>query len=137
MKYLLINGKIKSTPEAIYSCLQRAPVHIQRSKIAELSSIEGLYWSMVDSAHAALISADILPSSPEHISIDLKENFVDKGKLKIKYVVWYRDLLALHKQIVHGKIHDLKGVEIDAWQDRAEEFLEIMARLVKENVEKS
>ena len=135
LKYLLINGKIKSTPEAIYSCLQRAPVHIQRSKLAELNSIEGLYWSMVDSAHAALIAANVSPASPEHIPIDLKENFVDKGKLKIKYVVWYRDLLTLHKQIVHGKIHDLKGVEIDVWQQRAEEFLEVMAKLVKEFIE--
>ena len=41
LKYLLVSGKIKSTPEAIYSCLQRAPMHIQRSKISELNSIEG------------------------------------------------------------------------------------------------
>src|SRR3989344_5712945 len=56
LKQLLIAGKIKSTPEAIYSCLKRAPVHIARSKASELGSIEGLYWAMVDSAHAALMS---------------------------------------------------------------------------------
>lgn len=134
LKFLLINGKIKSTPEAINSALQRAPMHIARSKMAELSSIEGLYWSMVDSAHAALIAAGIPPASPEHISVDLKETFVNNGKLKMKYVVWYRDLLILHKKIVHGEIKDLKGVEIDAWQERAEEFLGTMAKLVNEIV---
>ena len=134
LKYLLIKGDIKSTPEAIYTCLQRAPSHIMRSKAAELNAIEGVYWSMVDSAHAALIAANVLPPSPEHIPVDLKENFVDKGKLKMKYVVWYRDLHMLHKSIVHGKIKDLKGVEIDAWQDRAEEFLNVMAKLVNEIV---
>jgi predicted nucleotidyltransferase/uncharacterized protein (UPF0332 family) len=134
LKFLLIQGKIRPTPEAIYNCLQRAPVHIARSKASELNSIEGLYWAMVDSAHAALIAANVPPDSPEHIPVDLKDNFVNTGKLKMKYVVWYRDLLVLHKDISHGKIKDLKGVEIDEWQKRTEEFLDIMARLVKEIV---
>jgi len=136
LKFLLIKGKIKSTPEAVYSCLQRAPIHIARSKASELNSIEGLYWAMVDSAHAALISANIAPPSPEHISANLKETFVDSGALKMKYVVWYRDLLFLHKKIAHGEIRDLKGVEIDDWQAKTEEFLEVMAKLVKEIIEK-
>lgn len=135
LKALLIQGKIKSTPEAIYSALQRAPQHIARSKTAELSAIDGLFWSMVDSAHAALIAADVPPVSPEHVPGDLKENFVNAGKLKMKYVIWYRDLLVLHKKIAHGEIKDLKGIEIDAWQERAEEFLDVMAKLVKELIE--
>ncbi len=135
LKMLLIEGKIKATPEAIYSALQRAPQHIVRSKVAELSSIEGVYWSMVDSAHAALIAANVPPASPEHIPIDLKQTFVDNKMLKMKYVVWYRDVLMLHKKISHGEIKDIKGVEIDEWQDRAEEFLSVMAQLVKDMVE--
>jgi len=47
LKYLLIKGKIKSTPEAIYSALQRAPVHIARSKLAELSAVEGISPSSI------------------------------------------------------------------------------------------
>ena len=134
LKYLLFEGKIKSTPEAIYSLLQRAPAHIARSKVSELNTIEGLYWAMVDSAHAALISAKVLPPSPEHIAINLKETFVNDNKLKIKYVVWYRDLLMLHKKISHGEITNLKGVEIDEWQERTQEFLEVMAKLVNETI---
>jgi len=132
LKYLLAKGKIRSTPEAIYSLLERAPQHISRSKISELSAIEGVFWAMVDSAQAALIAANAFPESPEQIPIKLKEVFVDKGKLKIKYVIWYRDLFLLHKKIAHGEITNLKGVEIDDWQDRSEEFLEIMARLVND-----
>jgi len=134
LKYLLIKGKIKSTPEAIYSCLQRAPVHFSRSRIAELNAIEGLYWAMVDSSHAALIAAHATPTSPEHIASELKETFVNAGKLKMKYVVWYRDLLVLHKEISHGRISSLKGTDIDEWQNRTEEFLEVMAKLVNELV---
>src|SRR3990167_206171 len=135
LKALLLKGKIKSTPEAIYAALQRAPQHIARSRIAELNSIDGLFWSMVDSAHAALIAANVSPASPEHISGDLKEVFVNAGKLDMKYVIWYRDLLVLHKKIAHGEIKNLKGVEIDAWQERAEQFLEAMAKLVKDLIE--
>jgi len=135
LKYLLLNGKIKTTPESVYNCLKRAPLHIARSKAAELGSIEGLFWSMVDSAQAALGAINISPPSPEHISVDLKENFVNSGKLKMKYVLWYRDLLVLHKKIMHGQIKDLKGVEIDMWQERAEEFLNVMATLVKEIID--
>ncbi len=135
LKFLLLKGKIKSTPEAIYNCLQRAPIHISRSKTSELNAIEGLYWAMVDSAHAALIAANIPPASPEHIPVDLKETFVNKGKLKMKYAIWYRDLLVLHKKISHGEITNLKGVEIDDWQEKTEDFLSVMANLVKELIE--
>jgi predicted nucleotidyltransferase len=134
LKYLLITGKIKSTPEAVYNCLQRAPQHFLRSRTAELNAIEGLYWAMVDSAHAALISANIPPASPEHIPVDLKETFVNTKKLPMKYVLWYRDLLLLHKRIAHGEIHDLKGVEIDQWQERTENFMAMMAKLVNDYI---
>lgn len=132
LKHLLIAGKIKSTPEAIYSCLQRAPIHLARSKSSEMGAIEGLYWAMVDSAHAALIATNVSPPSPEHISTELKINFVNSGKLKMKYIVWFRDLSLLHKKIAHGEITNLRGVEIDDWQDRTEEFLAEMARLVND-----
>jgi predicted nucleotidyltransferase len=135
LKYLLLTGKIKPTPEAIYTSLQRAPTHLLRSKISELNSIEGLYWCMVDAAHAALIAANEFPPSPEHIPGSLKQAFVDNGKLKMSYVVSYRDLLMLHKKIVHGEIKDLKGVEIDEWQEKTEDFLDTMAKLVKDIVD--
>ena len=135
LKSLLIKGKIKSTPEAIYAALQRAPQHIARSRNAEMGAIDGVFWSMVDASHAALIASNVSPVSPEHIPGDLKEHFVNSGRLKMKYVLWYRDLLILHKKIAHGEIKDLKGVEIDIWQQRAEEFLQIMANLVKELIE--
>ncbi len=130
LKFLLLRGKIKGTPEAIYQCLQRAPSHIARSKAAELAAIDGVYWSMVDSAHAALIAANYFPPSPEHVITDLKEAFVDKGFLKMKYLIWYKDLYYLHKKIDHKEISDLKGVEIDMWQQKAEQFLKVMVSLV-------
>ena len=90
---------------------------------------------MVDSAHAALIAANVSPPSPEHIPEELVQTFVNNKKLKIEYVQWYRGLLVLHKEISHGKTTDLKGTDIDLWQKRTEEFLDVMAKLVREIVE--
>ncbi|MDP2628829.1 MAG: nucleotidyltransferase domain-containing protein [Nanoarchaeota archaeon] len=137
LKSLLIQGKIRATPESIYNLLQRAPTHLLQSKAYELGSIEGLYWTMIDSAQAALIAANVQPPSPEHIAQNLKETFVSNRRLDMKYVLWYRDLLVLHKKISHGEISDLKGVEIDEWQERTEQFLSEMIKLVKEIVDQN
>ena len=134
LKFLLMSGKIKATPEAVHSLLQRAPMHILRSKASEMGAIEGLFWAMVDSAQAALISVGVQPPSPEHIPAELNGSFVSQGKLKMKYVVWYSDLFSLHKKIIHREVMDLKGVEIDAWQERAREFLQMMAKLVNDEI---
>jgi len=134
LQFLLQNGKIKSTPESVYNLLQRAPMHFARSKVSELNCIEGLYWAMVDSSQAALIASDTLPPSPEHIPINLNETFVNSGKLKSKYVDWFRELHTLHKKITHGEITELKGVMIDTWQERTQEFIGVMAELVNELV---
>lgn len=136
LKIMLQEGKINSSPEAIYTCLQRAPQHLARSKAAELGAVEGIYWAMVDSSHALLIASKVLPPSPEHIPILLKENFVDKGLLKMKYVVWYRDLYMLHRKIVHGDLTDIKGMEIDDWQARADDFINVMAKLIEQIIKK-
>jgi predicted nucleotidyltransferase/uncharacterized protein (UPF0332 family) len=135
LKHLLAQGKIRATPEAAYNALQRAPTHLARSRVAEMSAIEGVYWAMVDSAHAALITAKVSPPSPEHIPGQLRMNFVEKKMLKMKYVAWLRDLMELHKKINHGEISDLKGVEIDAWQDRASEFIGEMAEIIKKLIQ--
>ena len=101
-----------------------------------INSIEGLYWAAVDASHAALMAAKKIPPSPEHIPIMLKEVFCDENKLKMRYIVMYRDLLVLHKKIMHGDVSNVKGKEIDEWQAKADEFVGEMARLVKEIVEK-
>jgi predicted nucleotidyltransferase/uncharacterized protein (UPF0332 family) len=130
LKALLIQGKIRSTPEAVYAALQRAPQHIARSKMAELNAIEGAYWAMIDSAQAALITAGRIPPSPEHIPGMLKETFVDTKMLKMDAVTAIKDLYRLHKTIAHREVSDIKGVEIDKWQETAEQFLSDMVRII-------
>jgi len=134
LKVLLQQGRIKPTPEAIYNALERAPQHLSRSRASQLSAIEGIYWAFVDSSHAALISARKLPPSPEHIPIILKETFVDKRKLDMKYVIWYRDIYSLHRRIIHREINFMKGAEIDEWHEKANLFIQMMTKLIRDSI---
>jgi predicted nucleotidyltransferase/uncharacterized protein (UPF0332 family) len=133
MQRLLDRGDIRPTPEAVYTVLNRVPGHIMRSRVAELGAIEGVYWAMVESAQALLMSVNIMPPSPEHIALLLKKNFVDKKLLKIKYVTYYRDLFDLHRKIIHGEINNLGGGIIDEWQRIAEEFFKVVMKLIGRN----
>lgn len=135
LKALLLEGKIRSTPEAIYASLQRAPAHLARSKASQIGAIEGVYWTMIDSAQAALMTAGKVPPSPEHVPEMLKDAFVDTGLLSLNYVKSLRDLFQLHKAIVHGAVSEIKGVEIDQWQYAAEKFLREMVRIIDKLVE--
>jgi predicted nucleotidyltransferase/uncharacterized protein (UPF0332 family) len=129
-KILLQNGKIRTTPEAMFNILDRVPRHILRSKQAEMSAIEGCYWAMIESAQALLMAIKILPPSPEHITILLKEHFVDKKILKMKYVTDLRDLYDLHRKVVHGQINNLDGKIIDEWQEKAADFFKVVIKLI-------
>jgi hypothetical protein len=41
-----------------------------------------------------------------------------------------RDIYVLHKAIAHGEVKSVKGIEIDAWQQKAEKFMLEMTRII-------
>jgi predicted nucleotidyltransferase len=131
LRILLKQGKIKSTPEAIYTLLERSPTHMVRAKQSMLAVIDGLYWTFVDSAHAALIAADVMPASPEEVPKVLTETFVKRKLLNKKYVDSYVSIHQVAKDIVHGKLHDVPGKTLDEWFVKSDEFLKEMSRLVQ------
>lgn len=135
LKILLQDGKIKVTAEAIYTTLNRIPFHIIRSKVSQMNAIEGCYWAMIESAQALLMSIKILPPSPEHITVLLKENFVDKGLLKIKCITDITELYNLHRKIIHGEIRELDGTIVNDWQQRAEDFFKVCIKLIDEIIQ--
>jgi predicted nucleotidyltransferase/uncharacterized protein (UPF0332 family) len=136
LKVLLKEGKIKSTPESIYTLLQRSPTHLVRAREAMLAAVDGFYWSAVDSAHAALIAAGVMPPSPEHIPEIMDEQFVKKKLLNKKYVNYYYGLHNLAKEIVHGKVKHVTGKELERLQAESDDFLREMARLVDRLIDK-
>jgi predicted nucleotidyltransferase len=132
LKILLQDGKINITPEAIYTILNRVPSHIIRSKISEMSSIEGTYWAMIESSQALLMAIKVMPPSPEHIPLLMKEHFVDKGLIKIKLVTDLRDIYDLHRRITHGEMRDIDGKLVDEWQNKAEDYFKVVLKLIDE-----
>ena len=135
LKALLVQGKIRATPEAVYNALQRAPTHLARSKISLLNSIEGVYWTMIDSAQAALITAGHMPPSPEHVPHYLYTTFVEKKMIKQERVEQLKQIFFLHKQILHQKIKEVKGSDIERWQSIAEDFLIDMTNVIDKILE--
>lgn len=135
LKVLLKEGKIRSTPESIYTLLQRAPGHMTRAKQSMFAVVDGLYWTMVDSAHAALIAANVMPSSPETIPHVLMETFVKTKKLNKKYVDYYLEIHSVSKKIVHGNLTSIRGKELDEWFMKADFFLREMGKLVDKLVD--
>lgn len=135
LKALLLDGKIKSTPEAVHAALSRAPTHLARSRASVLGAIEGAYWTMVDSAQAALMTAGKLPPSPEQVPEMLKEAFVDTGMLKMNFVRGFGELFSVHKAIAHGHIAQIKGAEVEQWQNLAESFMKEMTRIIEAMLE--
>jgi predicted nucleotidyltransferase/uncharacterized protein (UPF0332 family) len=136
LQILLKTGQIKSTPEAIYTLLERAPTHLMRTKASLLTAVDGLYWAMVDSAHAALISANIQPPSPEEIPQILKTQFVDTKLLHPAYIDHYVNLHNLAKSIIHGKQTEVKGQNIDNLIKVVDAFIGEMARIIKLFIDK-
>jgi predicted nucleotidyltransferase/uncharacterized protein (UPF0332 family) len=135
LRILLKEGKIRSTPESIYTLLQRAPGHLTRAKQSMLAVVDGLYWTMVDAAHAALIAADVMPSSPEDIPDVLREHFVKTKRLHKKYVGYYDEVHLVAKDIVHGNLTFIKGANLDDWFEKADAFLGEMAKLVDQLID--
>ena len=135
LRLLLKEGKIRSTPESIYTLLQRAPGHMTRARQSMVAVADGLYWTMVDSAHAALISKGVMPASPEEIGDVLTKHFVDEKMLKSKYVKGYDEIRSALKDIAHGGRARIKGKDLDRWFEMADDFLAEMARLVDNSIE--
>jgi len=129
LKVLLRRGKIRPTQEAIYIAMQRAPMHLARSRYAILGAVEGLYWAMVDAAHAALMQAGHIPPSPEHVYDMLKKVF--SKKLSIKHSNYFKELYTVSHNITHGNIKGLHGKKIDELRRKAESFVSEMKRIVK------
>jgi predicted nucleotidyltransferase len=136
LKILLAKGKIRPTPEAIYTTLRRSPLHISRAKFNIVSSIENLYWAMVDSAHAALMAMGQVPPSPEHVGDLLNVIFVSKKKLNKKYISWFEEMHVLAHDVIHGNVKHLKGEIIDKYMDRTIEFEKVMRGITSRLLER-
>lgn len=131
LKFLLYQGKIRPTQEAIYNCAGRVPWHIFRGKIKLLGAIGDFYWAFVDSAHAPLMQAGQTPPSPEHVPELLQKVFVAHKKIDAKYVDWYKEIYELAHKIKNNEITSIPGRAYEIWLKRTDEFTSVMHKLLE------
>jgi len=131
LQLLLRRGRIRPTEEAIWNALTRVPGHLTRSTARILGAVVDLYWVMIDSAHAALMSYGLVPPSPEHVARMLKSVFVDKGIIPKKYLKYYDEVWKTSKAIIHGEVLRVSGIDYDRYRQMAEEFKAEMEKIVR------
>lgn len=129
---LLKQGRIKPTPEAVWTYFTKAPTTLHNSKWHILQATLDLYWATIDSAHAVLMKVGEVPPTPEHVADLLQEKFVAKGLLDEKYVKIMRTFYNLAKMITHKEITEVEGSEYSKYKKEAEEFVEKMKEIVEE-----
>ncbi len=130
LKMLLAKGKIKPSAEAIYNALRRAPHHLSRARYNLYLAVDSLYWAMVDSSHAALMIADKVAPSPEHIPEMLDLYFVKKGMLNKKYVKLYKEIYGVIHSLNKSNI-SIPSRKIDEYQTQVDKFVGVMAGIVR------
>ena len=123
LKVLLAKGRIRPTPEAIFTTMQRSGSHLGRANNNILNSVEGFYWAMVDASHAALMAYHVVPPSPENIPELLKSTFVDKRIMDKEFLLWFEEARNKAKSVLHGDIKKLSGKELEELQRKSENFV--------------
>lgn len=135
LQMLLRQGRIRPTPEAVWSYFVRAPATILNSKWHVLQACVDLYWAVVDAAHAALMRVDEIPPSPKHVAALLDDALVKRGMLDKKYPIIMQNFFDLMKKITHREIKSVRGLDYDRYCLDAEDFINQMKRIVESKIE--
>ncbi len=123
LKILLAKGKIRPTPESIFTTMERAGQHLTKANLNILNSVEGFYWAMVDASHAALMALNVIPPSPEHVADLLRETLVNKKMLSNESVESYEEVRKKAKSIIHLETIKISGRELEDLQRKSENFI--------------
>ena len=133
LQALLYQGRIRPSQEAIWTYFTRAPMTITNSKWHILQGIIDLYWSVIDSAHAALMKANEVPPSPEFAADLLEDKLVRKGLIDKKYPHIMRKFYDVMKMIEHRDIKEISGSQYQDYLKEAEDFVEAMQDFIKKD----
>ncbi len=131
LKKLLINGRIRPSDESVWTYYSLAPASLQRAKARMDMAVVDLYWAMIDSAHAALMSLGEIPPSPSHVADMVHEKIVQAGLADEEYTDIARKLYVISKKIIHKEISEINGQQYDYYKDLAEKFTKKMKKIIE------
>lgn len=127
---LLVRGRIRPSPESVWTYFARAPRTIHNSKWHVMQAVIDLYWAVVDAAHAALMKIGEVPPSPEHVADLLDEKLVKPKHLEKKYSDIMRKFYNLQKQILYRQVREVAGKSYDSYLKEAQAFITRMDEFI-------
>ena len=133
LQVLLREGKIRPSQESVWTYFAKAPATLTNSRWHLLQATLDLYWGVIDSAHAALMSIGEIPPTPAHVAELLEKKLAKPKIIKEKYVTIMERFYKLSKLIVHRQIQEIKGEEFEIYYKEAEEFIEEMRKIIEKN----
>jgi len=131
LQILLYQGRIRPTPEAVWTYFNKAPETIKNSKWHLLQATVDLYWAVIDSAHAALMKMNEVPPSPEHVDEMMEEKLVKPGFIDKKYPGVMRRFYDIMKMVSNRDIQSITGKQYSEYLKEAEDFVEAMEEFLK------
>ena len=131
IQMLLEQGKIRPTQESIWSYFSRAPSTLYNSKWHLLQAALDLYWAVIDSAHAALMSLGEIPPTPSHVADLIDEKMVKRGIVHKRYSEIMRSFYKLSRMILHREIKEISGQEYDRYYKEASDFVDKMKNFIE------
>lgn len=131
LQALLDEGRIRPSDESIYTYFVMAPASLGRAKQHLLSATVDLYWSVIDSAHAALMKYGEVPPSPDHVAELMETTLIKNKHVSKKSAETMRTFYKLFKGIVHRDIKDVSGKEYDLYRKQAEEFVDEIKKYIE------
>jgi len=131
LQTLLKQGRIRPSEESVWRYFGRSPKTILNSRWHLLQANLDLYWAVIDSAHAALMRANQIPTAPEHVADLLEKVYVKPKILEKKYVETMRKFYRLNKMITHREIKTITGREYDTNVKEADDFVKRMKVLIQ------
>ncbi|MCD6589597.1 nucleotidyltransferase domain-containing protein [Candidatus Woesearchaeota archaeon] len=130
LQMLLRQGRIRPTPEAIYSYKHRAERSLGSAKWHKNNIVLSLYWTVTDIAHAALMAQGITPHGPEQLAGLIEERFVKTKMIPKRYALIMQEFYDLMKEITtHGGI-DISSRRIEELEKKARDFYKTMSKLI-------
>lgn len=133
LQVLLKQGRIRPSEESVWRYFGRAPRTLTNSRWHLLQATLDLYWSVIDAAHAALMSRNEIPPTPDHVADMLENVFVKKHLLEAKYVGTMKKFYQISKMITHREIREIKGEEFEMYYKEANSFVQRMKILIEKN----
>ena len=130
LQLLLYQGRIRPSSEALWAYYNRAPRTLLTSKARILDACVDLYWAVIDSAHAALMSVDAIPPSPEHVAEYLESHLAKKGLIDKNLPFTMRKFYKLSKEISTRSVHEVSGAQFDKYLKEASDFVDAMRSFI-------